>query len=111
MKIGIFWYFNNDVIGIAHNFNFADIDSLGLIDSPYTHVEYWEVLRQKNSALLDIEYEEIPRGRVIYSKNGDRFIVYLDSKLMSQEIINLILDFFDLNDANVIFKKDSHYLT
>lgn len=30
---------------------------------------------------------------------------YSDSKLMSQKIINSILDFFDLNDANVLLKK------
>lgn len=45
MKIGIFWYFKNQVIGIAHHFNQSDQDSLGLIDSTYTHVEYWETLK------------------------------------------------------------------
>lgn len=36
MKIGIFWYWNNQVIGIAHSFNITKADSIGLIDSPYT---------------------------------------------------------------------------
>lgn len=45
MKIGIFWYFENKIIGIVHDLNQSDQDSLGLIDSPYTHVEYWEILK------------------------------------------------------------------
>lgn len=40
MKIGIFWYDQNQVVDIAHNFDLSDVDSLGLIDSSYTHVEY-----------------------------------------------------------------------
>lgn len=44
MRIGIFWYFQNQIIGIAHDFNLSDRDSLGLIDSAYVHVNYWEEL-------------------------------------------------------------------
>ena len=32
MNIGIFWYWNNKVTGIAHVFNLGDADSIGLID-------------------------------------------------------------------------------
>ena len=42
MKIGIFWFLQKQVIGIAHPFNLNDADSIGLIDSPYTHVDYWK---------------------------------------------------------------------
>ncbi len=46
MKIGIFWYFKTQMIGISHHFNQSDQDSLGLIDSTYTHVEYRETPKQ-----------------------------------------------------------------
>jgi hypothetical protein len=67
LKIGIFWYDQDRVIGIAHHFDQNDADSLGLIDSDYNHVQYWEKLRVENSHLQYIEYEEIPRGRVIFN--------------------------------------------
>ena len=33
MKIDIFWHYQNQIIGITHDFNLSDQDSLGLIDS------------------------------------------------------------------------------
>jgi hypothetical protein len=47
-------------MGIAHNFLISDQDSLGLIDSPYTHVEYWEQLKLSNPDLVELECEGIP---------------------------------------------------
>ena len=65
MKIGIFWHYQNQVIGIAHDFNLSQQDSIGLIDSAYVHVKYWKALQNQIVALRHIEYEETPRGRVI----------------------------------------------
>lgn len=45
MSIGIFRYYQDHGIGIAHEFDFSDADSLCLIDSSYTHVEYLETLK------------------------------------------------------------------
>ena len=44
MKIGIFWCYQNQIVGIAHDFKLSEQDSLGLIDSAYVHVNYWEEL-------------------------------------------------------------------
>lgn len=33
MKIGIFWYWENQVLRISHSFENSDIDSIGIIDS------------------------------------------------------------------------------
>ena len=65
MRIGIFLYFQNPIIGIAHNLNQSNQDSLSLIDSAYVHVNYWEELRNQIAELQNLEYEEIPRGRAI----------------------------------------------
>ncbi len=32
MKIGIFWFYSDKIIGIAHEFNSNEKDSIGLID-------------------------------------------------------------------------------
>ena len=32
MKIGIFWYWKDEVLGVAHDFALSDIDSIGLAD-------------------------------------------------------------------------------
>lgn len=111
MKIGIFWYFQNQVIGIAHHFNQADRDSLGLIDSVYTHVEYWEILKQSFPNLQEFEYEYIPRGRVIYNAKKQKTYVYMDAKLLKTAIAKQVAAFFELNFDSIIWLKDPHYKT
>lgn len=111
MKIGIFWYFKNRVIGIAHHFNQSDQDSIGLIDSTYTHVEYWETLKHSFPNLQEFEYEEIPRGRVIYNAKKQKAYVYMDAKLLKTAIAKQVAEFFELDFESVIWMKDPHYKT
>lgn len=111
MKIGIFWHYQNQIIGIAHDFNLLDQDSLGLIDSAYVHIDYWEALRNQITELRHIEYEEIPRGRVIYNSLSNKTIVYMDAKLFKKNIAKQIAEFFELNFDDVIWQKDPHYKT
>jgi len=111
MKIGIFWHYQNQIIGIAHDFNLSDQDSLGLIDSAYIHIDYWEALRNQITELRHIEYEEIPRGRVIYNSLSNKTIVYMDAKLFKKSIAKQIAEFFELNFDDVIWQKDPHYKT
>ena len=111
MKIGIFWHYQNQIIGIAHDFNLSDQDSLGLIDNAYVHIDYWEALRNQIAELRHIEYEEIPRGRVIYNSLSNKTIVYMDAKLFKKSIAKQITEFFELNFDDVIWQKDPHYKT
>lgn len=111
MKIGIFWHWNNKVIGIAHVFNLGDADSIGLIDSPYTHIEYWKNVQSEYPELRHYEYEQIPRGRVIFDANKEKAIVYMDKKLFNKVIATKIYDFFDIDSESAIPRKDPHYRT
>ena len=111
MKIGIFWHYENQIIGIAHDINLSDQDSLGLIDSTYTHVEYWRILRESIQELRNIEYEEIPRGRVIYNVKTNKSYIYMDAKLFKKSIARKVATYFELNFDCIIWKKDPHYKT
>ena len=73
------------------------------------HVNYWEELCKLNVELLDMEYEEIPRGRVIYNSLSNKTIVYIDAKLFKKSIAKQIAVFFELNFDDVIWQKDPHY--
>ncbi|WP_326518255.1 hypothetical protein [Acinetobacter sp. CAAS 2-6] len=74
------------IIGSAYDFYQSDQDSLCLIDSPYTHVEYWEVLKSNSPELQNLQYEEIPRRRVIYNARLNKPFVYMDAKLLKTNI-------------------------
>lgn len=109
MKIGIFWYWNHQVIGIAHTFEYEQADSIGLIDSPYTHVEYWTTLQEQYPELQNYEYEQIPRGRIIFDKNKSKAIMYLDKSLLYKSKVKRLYSFFDLDEKKIILRKDPHY--
>lgn len=109
MKIGIFWFYKNTVLGIAHDFDASQSDSLGLIDSEYTHVDYWKYIKAQTPKLQYTEYEEIPRGRVIFDTKNDRAIVYLDKTLLTRSAVDEIFKFFSLSENRAVLRTDPHY--
>jgi len=56
------------------------------------------------------EYEDIPRGRVVYSMDNAEYIVYSNEEIInSKEARNLIIGAFNLNREQVLFQYDAHY--
>ena len=56
------------------------------------------------------EYEDIPRGRVVYDIENTQYIVYANSDIIiSNEARELIVNKFNLKTNKVIFKYDEHY--
>lgn len=58
------------------------------------HIEYWEILRCQFEHLKYLEYEEIPRGRVIFNVKMNQTIVYMDAKLFKKLIAQKVVSFF-----------------
>lgn len=112
MKIGIFWFYKDEVLGVSHAFDINNSDSLGMIDSPYEHISYWKRLQAEILELKYIEYEDIPRGRAIFDITKKRLIIYLDKKLLTENRVLKICDFFDAEEGlNVMLRLDPHYRT
>ncbi|ONG38996.1 hypothetical protein BKE30_10940 [Alkanindiges hydrocarboniclasticus] len=85
----------------------------GLIDSNFDHVNVWENSKLKTPfpELFNMEYEQNPRGRILYSSKQNKHIIYMDKNLFKSEIKQKISEFFNINLNQVIWKKDSHYNT
>ncbi|SSS87135.1 Uncharacterised protein [Acinetobacter baumannii] len=111
MKIGIFWYWKDEVLGVAHDFALSDIDSIGLADSNYAHIEYWKVLQSRMNDLKYIEYEEIPRGRAIFNSKLNKLVSYLDKSLLIRSKVEKISQFYEANFEQIIIRSDPHYRT
>ena len=60
---------------------------------------------------MNIAYEYVPRGRVLYDRDQGRSIVYLDKTLDRPNTRKTIAKFFDLDLANVTWASDPHYTT
>lgn len=113
MKIGIFWFYKNTVLGIAEDISQGFKGYNGLIDSNFDHVNVWETLELKKQfpELKNMEYEQIPRGRILYSSKQSKHIIYMDKILFEPDIKQKIADFFNINLNQIMWKKDPHYNT
>lgn len=86
----------------------------GLIDSPDSHIDLWEFDPSfiiPFPELKDSEYQDVPRGRVIYSTKINKAVVYMDKVLNSTETRKIVADFFQLNGDDILWKFDNHYTT
>lgn len=57
------------------------------------------------------EYEEHPRGRVVFDRRAERFIIYADQKLQVKAITDDVKALFAIVDRNCLVRSDSHYAT
>jgi hypothetical protein len=113
-KIGIFWFYKEKVIGHASPVSAGEESFPGMIDSPKNHADVWDECRTLLKDFPELrgqEYYCIPRGRVLWNKNDQHAIVYMDSTLFNALCKELITAFFNLEGCEVKWKTDSHYTT
>ncbi len=113
-KVGIFWVYKNTVIGKTRELDDGEENVPGLIDSPDNHVDLWE----RNPyffipfpELVGTEYQDVPRGRVIHSTKDKKTIIYMDKVLHTEQTKQIISDFFQLSNTDILWKTDKHYTT
>ena len=112
--IGIFWVYQDTVIGKAVELSKGGKSVPGILDSEDTHIELWECKlegKENFPELTGVPYEAVPRGRVLYDANRKKTMVYMDTKLFRQETKAKIAKYFRLREANTEWKKDPHYTT
>jgi hypothetical protein len=59
--------------------------------------------------IASTEYDQWPRGRIVYETPSRRFVIYADRRLQQPAIIEALKTAFGLNGAEVIFRSDSRY--
>ena len=57
------------------------------------------------------EYQDVPRGRVLYDKQRDLFLCYMDNRLHKPVIRTALRKEFVLTECRVRFESDPHYTT
>jgi hypothetical protein len=111
-KIGIFWVYKNTVIGKAHELSKGQETVPGMLDSPDSHADLWDSgIAGQFPELRDVEYQDVPRGRVVYATEPGQAIVYMDARLHSPKIRRAVADFFEIADAATTWESDTHYTT
>jgi len=117
-KIGIFWLhlkdgqikiFWSDMLTLEFGEDYGDF-----IVAPREHSNAWENLKRHGIVPKNLNYEDLPRGRVAYDKKGSdgkgQYVVFIGDyiKASSTVIKNVIKSEFKLK-ANTRWVPDLHY--
>jgi hypothetical protein len=108
--VGIFWIDRGQLIMAAVPLAEGVDDGL-FINGMDDHDPYWETVQRTHTHLWDFEYDQVPRGRVLFNKAEHRFYIYLDKVLCKATIKHMIMGHFRLPPAMTIFQTDLHYTT
>ena len=83
------------------------------------HIDYWSQLARRGDRALRkagiptapiwSEYEEWPRGRVVFNFVEGQFVVYGDRQVFECELQNAVLEAFGVPADGVKFSQDGHY--
>ncbi|PTD95125.1 hypothetical protein [Pseudothauera lacus] len=121
--VGIFWGIRDPSHGMALLADKTPIDRGELygdcITHPTGHYEFWEGLSGLGAAVLAgrglptapawHEYEEFPRGRIVYWPEERRFVIYADRRLQTTAFIEHLVAEFGIPKGSYAVRSDPHY--
>src|SRR5262245_61409439 len=103
--VGIFWWYQG--APIIASVPVVEGEMWGsFINGPYDHLPYWRIVQAHYPGLRPFEYEDIPRGRVLYSMHDHRFHVYLDKVLCKTSIKRILINAFHLPRSHTDVQTD-----
>jgi hypothetical protein len=107
--VGIFWLFKGDLIFDVTPVSAAEPygDCVGHAKS---HIAFWSELQHARAIPWDVEYEDPPRGRVIFNLKTKKFNVYSDKCIRVQSaVVRKIFREFSLPTESAVITSDGHY--
>ena len=107
-RVGIFWVLNGEPL--IDSALLSDAEPYGdHLTHPRGHAELWERWQGKGAASPDMEYDEPPRGRVMYNTKTRRFTLLADKCILKDNrVISKIMSQLHL-PRNTEMGTDSHY--
>lgn len=107
--IGIWWKVRDEVVSFP-----ADPGAVqpldGVKDALLDHIRVWPRVAERFPHLRHVEYDEIPRGRVI--QKGDQFVLLIGpAELKDKRLLARIMQAFGLPKGRTQVLVDEHYAT
>ena len=108
-EVGIWWLYKGALIRssvpITKGEEYGDF-----LNGHTDHYNFWDQVLRTNPDLLGYDYVDIPRGRVVYNKKTNTFIIYTSAMLVkNRNLRSLVLKNFNLDSNNTKFKQEDHY--
>lgn len=113
--LSTFWYVDGDIIGDEVEFNSTnskDLTEYGdFIQLDKDHVNIWNRVKHSLDSTKNAEYDEFPRGRVLFNTVKQRFQVVVSPEIVNDKYKRMdILDWFHLPAGKTDFIADEHYI-
>ncbi len=108
-RVGIFWLFGGKLI--TDSTPLSQAEPYGEAKThPRGHLKHWTELQKTGQVPQDVEYEDPPRGRVLYYPRGEEFVLYADRCILAKKkLVRQIMAALNLPGKRTTTSKDSHY--
>lgn len=108
-QVGIFWLVNGKLVMDSTALSLAEEYGTFKVH-PGDHCSVWEKLKRGGAAPAEVEYEECPRGRVMYDTTARRFQLLADKCILKDKgVVSEIIAMMKLLRKNTDIGTDSHY--
>ena len=114
--VGIFWAIQEQGAAVSivdHCCSLKEAEPYGtMLTCPHGPYDVWEQWRKAGgrAAIAASEYEEWPRGRIVYDLESGRFVLYADAQILRDPVlIAAIRERFGLPLDQTAAKGDNHY--
>jgi hypothetical protein len=108
-RVGIFWLLNGKLI--TDSMPLGEAEPYGdHLTHPRSHIDVWEQWRLGGKVPGESEYEEFPRGRVMYNTKTQRFTLLADRCILrDKEAVSRIMSELHLPVESTGKGTDAHY--
>jgi hypothetical protein len=107
--VGIFWWFRGRLILDASPLSEAEPYG-DCLTHRKSHIDYWTKQQHFGAAPKDIEYEEPPRGRVVFDRKTERFMIYADRCILAKKaVVKQIKKAMHLPSEGTDVRTDDHH--
>jgi hypothetical protein len=109
-KVGIFWFYKRTLLTASAPLD-KGVETSDSVNGPFDHIDFWPILQRQHPKLRQLEYEDVPRGRVLFLKATRTFDIYMDKRLHTPTFKRQLLAAFDLPKSRTRYRTDPHYTT
>jgi hypothetical protein len=108
-SVGIFWLLDGKLIIDATPLSNAEHYGTALTH-PTSHIDFWTRLQRTGAVPAEVEYEEPPRGRVVFDGRERCFHLLADKCILGRrDVIGRIMDGLHLPPGKTTEGRDEHY--
>jgi hypothetical protein len=109
-RVGIFWLLADGSL-LVDSSTLAAAEKYGdCLTHSRSHIDVWAEFQSSGRVAADVEYEEYPRGRVIFDKSEDRYVILADHCILrSKDLIRKISSSMNLTGTSTETSPDLHY--